>query len=97
MRLEPQILAAHGRTPAEIGSAAEPARPLPLLDPGAHRINAGGGTEIIGEHDVGGGKADGPAQLVAHLDTAFDLPAPAEERRRVTRPTRDQMLADLRR
>src|SRR5690242_11481793 len=49
MGLEAQILAAHGRAPAEIGSAAEPARRGGLFEADANRIDSGGRPQIVRE------------------------------------------------
>src|SRR5579875_409141 len=95
MRFEPQILAADRRAPAEIRGAIAPDRVRAILDPGAHGINARGGPQVVDEGDIGGGKADGAAELVADIDAAVDLPGPAQQKRRLARPAGNEMLADL--
>src|SRR6185437_5777328 len=94
MHLQPQIAAAEGRARAEIGDRVVPARPAVLLDRRADGIDAGGRSQVIVQKDVGGGKADGAAALIAALDPAVDLPEAAEQRRRLARSSGDEVLAD---
>jgi len=71
MDLEPEVAAAEGRAPAEIGDAVDPG--TVRTNGGAHGIDAGSRTQIVGEVEIGGGKADRAATLVALLDAAVDL------------------------
>src|SRR5260370_20612556 len=95
MDLEREIAAAEGRAHAEIGDAVVPA--VAAADGGAHRIDAAGGAQVIGELDMGGRDADRAAAPIALLDPAIDLPGAGEERRRIARPAFDEKMADARR
>src|SRR5689334_23113759 len=94
MHLEAEVAAADGGAPAEIGDGVVPVDAALLLDAGAHGIDAGGGSEVVLEPEIGGGKADRAAAFIAALDAAVDLPEAAEQHRRLARPTLRQMLAD---
>src|SRR5579872_5095761 len=76
MRLEAKRGPLEGGAIAEIG---DPRMEDATLECGAHRIDAGGRPEIIIEPEIGGGKAQVSAALIAALDPSLDLPEPAEK------------------
>jgi len=81
MDLQTEIATAEGRAHAEIGDAVVPV--VAAADGGAHRIDAAGGAQVIGELDIGGREADRAAAPIALLDPAVDLPGATEQRRGV--------------
>src|SRR3546814_2831959 len=51
----------------------------PVGKAAAHRINAIGRARIVAQTHIGGGKADGAAQLVAMADLALDREGPRQK------------------
>ena len=82
--LEILLQLADGRTPAEIGDGVAPV----AVDQRAHGIDAEARPQMLAQRDVGGGKADGAAALVAQLDRALDLPGMAQQLGGLARPSR---------
>src|SRR5713226_9989977 len=74
-----------------------PERAPALLDARTHGIDAGGRSQVVVEHEVGGREADGAAARIAGFDAALDLPEAAEQRRRLTGVSGCKELADARR
>src|SRR5262249_12545230 len=64
------------------------------VDAGLHRIDPEGRAQILAERQVGRGKPERTAALVAMLDPALDLPGPAELLGGGRRTPGPEMLAD---
>src|SRR6185369_5020907 len=63
--LEILLELAEGRAAAEVGDGRAPLLAVLAVDQGAHGVDAEARAQVLAQRDVGGGKADGAAALVA--------------------------------